>query len=729
MQEYYPIVTNYGKQKEIDCLAGKSDFDIEEIAIGDGNGSLYEPDADQTALKNEVWRGKIDKIDTETNADGSKTLFAVVHIPADDGGFTIREAGVYDKSGNLVILAKMPETIKRLPETGDIKQLSIRIDLSVLNEVTLPFLIDPSINTATVEYCDSHYQNLNQKGEASGYAPLDENSLVPLEYLPEAVKKQSSGLSMFQIVQEDHVLSFEESKGKALLGSYVYKNGVAGSRYGYPDFYARCVEEKAAGLESDVTLGENTVTMHLNGNGHTFFNISDKAAVDTFYESTGAAWFYGIDTANERVFLPRNDWFFQSGSVEDVGKFVEAGLPKHNHSVTVNIPGSNADLGDPGSYYMTNGGDYNGTRTLSGSASSISNFNESDTVQPNAVKMLCYMVVGNTEATESATEVTEITSSENDTLPMFYNFYSPEDMTTTGAYVDASLGGYLSGNLYKSAYNELVNKIGKPFCAGEVKEPGDETITDYDCVVNQDDMTFRLPLLNGSEDLISDKHTNLAIKDSNSNYVAPANGWFTARMTANANDAWVYLANTNNGVNAECISAVKTQPKINIQARKGDIVTLSYNNITVSSNDYFRFIYAQGNGSLYFKLGNVLQNQDIIDIAGVTSALNTKVDLAQATRASMPSNTQIALTLGSSGTSYTAPADGWLETYLAGGTGSNYPYVTCKVNNISTYWSQVTSEHVDSMLIPMKAGDTFVISYGNSVKTLNLRYHYAEGAI
>lgn len=181
--EYYPILTAAGEAKEIECLLGETAFDIQEIAVGDGNGSLYEPEKSQTALKNECWRGLIDTVQTETNQDGSKTLFAVVHVPVEVAGFTIREAGIFDKSGNLLIVCKVPETIKREPATGDIKQISIRVDLSVINELALPFLIDPSINTATVEYCDKHYQNIQEKGQPDGYAPLNEDGYVPREHI------------------------------------------------------------------------------------------------------------------------------------------------------------------------------------------------------------------------------------------------------------------------------------------------------------------------------------------------------------------------------------------------------------------------------------------------------------------------------------------------------------------------------------------------------------------
>ena len=64
--------------------------------------------------------------------------------------------------------------------------------------------------------------------------------------------------------------------------------------------------------------------------------------------------------------------FLQPG--EDVGEYIEAGLPQHNHSGTtssngahthkVSYTGSNYDDGDPGSLIITAAGGSNGTRTL-----------------------------------------------------------------------------------------------------------------------------------------------------------------------------------------------------------------------------------------------------------------------------------------------------------------------------------------------------------------------------
>lgn len=178
-QEFYSILTIKGKEKEMKCLNGECAYDIWEIAVGDGNGSHYEPEVNQTALKNECWRGLVACCENE-----DETRYAIAHIPANVGGFTIREIGAFDKEGNLLIIGKCAKNEKKLPESGDIKQLSYRVDLSVINELVLPFIIDPSINTASINYCDKHYQKLNEKSKPNGYAPLDNEAKVPLEHLP-----------------------------------------------------------------------------------------------------------------------------------------------------------------------------------------------------------------------------------------------------------------------------------------------------------------------------------------------------------------------------------------------------------------------------------------------------------------------------------------------------------------------------------------------------------------
>lgn len=115
------------------------------------------------------------------------------------------------------------------------------------------------------------------------------------------------GINTFQLFDtkiSDSLLSYEESNGWALQGTYVHKNAIAGERYGYPDFYNKCVEEYNEATDTEIFNG---VTVKVNSNGHKFYDIADKTAIDSLFNTMGAAWLYGIDTVNECIFLPRND--------------------------------------------------------------------------------------------------------------------------------------------------------------------------------------------------------------------------------------------------------------------------------------------------------------------------------------------------------------------------------------------------------------------------------------
>lgn len=245
---------------------------------------------------------------------------------------------------------------------------------------------------------------------ASGQAICDtdvlNDCLMHLKY----ENSSGTGLQMFDTILKDHILTFQESEGLALQGTYVYKSALAGSRYGYPDFYAKCLEEFN---QATTTETVNGVTVKVHSNGHKFYDIADKNSIDLFFNATGTAWFYGIDAVGERIFLPRNNYFEQvTSNTSEVGQSVEAGLPNIEGSVTIgegayfaNSPNgcfasfSGSSQEDPG------GGGW-GTSTAHFDASQSNPiYGKSDTVQPNAVKKLLYICVGNTTNYEGLSEV------------------------------------------------------------------------------------------------------------------------------------------------------------------------------------------------------------------------------------------------------------------------------------------------------------------------------------
>lgn len=100
--------------------------------------------------------------------------------------------------------------------------------------------------------------------------------------------------------------------------------------------------------------------------------------------------------------------------------------------------------------------------------------------------------------------------------------------------------------------------------------------------------------------------------------------------------------------------------------------------------------------------------------------------------ASMPSNTFTTLTVGTSGTSYTAPADGYFafNTWTTATATSYFQLVnvTCDLGILLV--PEQGAGYQQKAFVPVKKGDRVVVSYGNldATKT-TFKFIYAVGAI
>ncbi len=139
---------------------------------------------------------------------------------------------------------------------------------------------------------------------------------------------------------------------------------------------------------------------------------------------------------------------------------------------------------------------------------------------------------------------------------------------------------------------------------------------------------------------------------------------------------------------------------------------------------------------LYFYVGEYTQSA-IEQTAGInTEQLNNKVDLdAQNLSAEgkslisglgMPSNRYIDLTLGASGSTYTAPANGWfyISTYCNADTSMDF--VTSNFHIIMR--SGASSNHMIRGIIPAKKGDTVTPVYTAKLSNTFWQFIYAEGS-
>lgn len=674
-----------------------------------------------------------------------------------------------------------------------------------------------------------------------------------------------SGFSLFDVVEKDHILSFEESMGFGLLGTYVYKEPVAGSRYGYPDFYNRCVEEFEAavtqaayapnvhnkgcfidsnsvvsgfslrnfvqptsgfypnyyegqpfemGVKLNATalsgiqtfvgsgdgvdfcgilmqfsdnklrigatnngtswnivnlpagtntysidtdywfkfeytgtkyiasystdgetytpdieienstapsirscaLGNNLhgtglqdplkgtidlkecyikinnetvwqgasyLSLNKHSNGHIFYDIADKATVDEIFAQRGEAWFYGVDTENERIFLPRGTRSQYTVNTDETGDYVEAGLPNIKSESALSYEDDNPTYDVPPFVYAGINGNTTGgagqQRAYSFDASTANPiYGNSDTVQPYATKKLLYIVVGNVKVQSAASDVVDVTTTENDTVPLFtgqYFNFKPNNPSWLKAGEQQDSGG-----IYTSCYNKLVQALTDNIWEIKVIDStAMEEGTDYSqyWIVYQDAMRFRTPL-----------RLSAALLANNAGCIG--NG-IAIGLTDGTNKGG--LTGYTNGL----LSAQ--------EPNYGDAIGESYKDGTIAKSKVIGLTTDPSKSGiivdttlpddvqLYFKVASAVENIEVLNVGQVMEELSNKVNVSNtswATSACMPDySAGVAVS-----TSFTAVSSGFitytLSTTIAGNASINGVILLNKAISSNYDYAQLT---------------------------------------
>lgn len=93
----------------------------------------------------------------------------------------------------------------------------------------------------------------------------------------------------------------------------------------------------------------------------------------------------------------------------------------------------------------------------------------------------------------------------------------------------------------------------------------------------------------------------------------------------------------------------------------------------------------------------------------------------------MPSNRYIDLTLGASGQTYKAPANGWFVLRKAANNVGQYVYMYTTGVDIGTCFNVASGTDIPSYFLPVKDGDIVRIDYTLGGATMQFRFIYAEG--
>lgn len=150
--KFYTLLTDIGAAKLASAAALGVPLKITQMAVGDGGGVLPTPSAQQTALVAEKRRASLNML--YIDPQNSSQIIAEQVIPETEGGWWIREVGLFDDTGALIAVGNCPESYKPQLAEGSGRTQTVRMVLITSSTDNITLKIDPSVVLATRKYVD-----------------------------------------------------------------------------------------------------------------------------------------------------------------------------------------------------------------------------------------------------------------------------------------------------------------------------------------------------------------------------------------------------------------------------------------------------------------------------------------------------------------------------------------------------------------------------------------------
>ena len=192
--KFYTLLTDIGAAKLASAAALGVPLKITHMAVGSGGGALPTPNAQQTALVAEERRAALNML--YIDPQNSSQIIAEQVIPENEGGWWIREVGLFDETGALIAVGNCPESYKPKLAEGSGRTQTVRMVLITSSTDNITLKIDPAVVLATRKYVDDkvlelkvYVDDLMAKHLAavdphSQYAPKDSPTLTGMPKTP-----------------------------------------------------------------------------------------------------------------------------------------------------------------------------------------------------------------------------------------------------------------------------------------------------------------------------------------------------------------------------------------------------------------------------------------------------------------------------------------------------------------------------------------------------------------
>lgn len=161
--KYYTLLTEVGAAKLANATALGVPLKLTHMAVGDGGGTLPTPNSKQVALVGEKRRAAINSLSIDLQ--NASQIIAEQVIPESDGGWWVREIGLFDEDGDLIAVGNCPESYKPQLAEGSGRTQTVRMVIITSSTDSITLKIDPSVVLATRGYVDNLIETRQQKSD------------------------------------------------------------------------------------------------------------------------------------------------------------------------------------------------------------------------------------------------------------------------------------------------------------------------------------------------------------------------------------------------------------------------------------------------------------------------------------------------------------------------------------------------------------------------------------
>lgn len=161
--KYYTLLTEVGAAKLANATALGVPLKLTHMAVGDGGGTLPTPNSKQVALVGEKRRAALNSLSIDPQ--NASQIIAEQVIPESDGGWWVREIGLFDEAGDLIAVGNCPESYKPQLAEGSGRTQTVRMVIITSSTDSITLKIDPSVVLATRGYVDNLIETRQQKSD------------------------------------------------------------------------------------------------------------------------------------------------------------------------------------------------------------------------------------------------------------------------------------------------------------------------------------------------------------------------------------------------------------------------------------------------------------------------------------------------------------------------------------------------------------------------------------